>query len=162
MSDEEAPERRRRSWLCPVCRQRLWSRPSTEDDPAFEARCEAHRSARRVCAARVLIRQLKSDGFVPLRKVALNDFTYEYLGLNDAGLVHWHPTHIVGDNYVRSCPWGPSWAAAYDQYMRLKRHVPLHSRVAELREAAATPDGIDRIRAFLALAHAEVDLTAEP
>lgn len=153
MSAEEDPKRRRRSWLCPRCRQRLWSRPASESDEAFEARCDAHQRARMVCSARVLIQQLKSDGLVPLRMIGTNEFTYEYLGLNDAGLVQWHLTHIIGDSYVRRSPWGPRWAANYDQYLRQKRKDSLHRRVIELREAAATPESIDRIRAFLAFVH---------
>jgi len=163
MSDEAPPRLPRRSWICPVCRQRLWSRPTHEEKDAFEARCEAHQRAGRVCAARVLIKKLKADGFIPLRRNGLNDFTLEYLGLNDAGLVEWHPTHIIGDSYVRGTPWGPRWAARYDQYMRRARKASLHSRVAELREAAATPRSIELLLAFLAFAHTdEVDLGGQP
>lgn len=161
MSPEDAPEPRRLTWLCPVCKQRLHLRPASEDEPKFHERCEAHRLARRVCTARVLMKQLKSDGLVPLRRAALNDFTHEYLGLNDAGLVTWHHTHIVGDSYVRSTPWGPAWAAQYDQYLR-RRNLSLQRRVVELREAAANPESIDSLRAFLAFAQTdEVDLGGE-
>lgn len=164
MSDEEAPEAPRRlTWLCPVCHQRLWLRPASEGEAMFHDRCEAHRRAKRVCTARVLIVQLKWEGFVPLRRAALNDFTLEYLGLNDAGLVQWHPTHIMKDIYVTGSPWGPRWAADYDQYLRRKRKLPLQRRVVELREAAASPESIDSLRAFLAFAQTDaVDLGGEP
>lgn len=164
MSDEEVTEAPRRlTWLCPICRQRLWLRHASEDEAMFHERCEAHRRAKRVCNARVLMKQLKSDGFVPLRRASLNDFTTEYLGLNDAGLVQWHPTHIIGDSYVRSTPWGPVWAADYDQYLRRKRKLSLQRRVVELQEAAASPESIDSLRAFLAFAQTdEVDLGGEP
>jgi len=161
--DEEVPEPRRLSWACPVCRQRIYLRYASEDEAKFHERCRAHERAGRVCTARVLIKQLKADGLVPLRRAALNDFIYEYMGLNDAGLVQWHPTHIVGDSYVRSSPWGPAWAARYDQYLRLVRKQSLRLRVVELREAAETPESIDRALAFLVFAHAdEVDLGGAP
>ena len=160
-SEEGAAAPRRLHWRCPICEQRLVLRHASEDEAAFQARCEAHQSARRVCDARALIKQLTAAGLVPLRRKSVNDYMLEYLALNDAGLVEWHMTHIIGDNYVRRTPWGPVWAARYDAYLRHHRKQTLKDRVTELREAAATPEGMDRALAFLVLARVEVDVGGE-
>lgn len=158
----ETPEPPRLVWRCPVCRQRLALRPKSEDEAKFRERCHAHQRSRRVCEARLLIKKLRAEGLVPLRSIAENDYTCEYLGLNDAGLVTWHLTHVIGDNYVRRSPWGPSWAARYDQYLRVKREMALQRRARELREAAESPESIDRAKVFLAFAYRDVDLGGKP
>lgn len=157
----EEPPQRRRQWTCKNCRLRLQRRTTRETEAEFRQRCARHQNSGRACYARLLIKQLTANGFVPLRSPGQNDFLSEYLALNDAGLVEWHFTHIIGDSYVRRSPWGPAWAAQYDYHLRRHKKRSLKQRADELRELAATPEGSESAMAFLALAQFDVDLGGE-
>jgi hypothetical protein len=155
--DAPPPERPRLTWRCTICKRLLVLRPTTENEEAFRARCAAHANAARVCRAKLLVKQLEADGFTPLRTANGTDFVAGYAALKDAGLVTRYLTHVNHD-YVTSTPWSPGWAAEYEDYLRRTRNLSLSARVAELVEAAASPEATERARAFLALARDKVDL----
>jgi hypothetical protein len=137
-------------------------RPKTESEDRFRARCAAHERGGNVCRAKVLAKKLEAEGLVPLRAETANEFTDGYNALKEAGLTTFYQTRIAGENYVRPTPWAPRWAAIYDAYLRRKRKIPLTARVAELIEAAATPENTDRVKAFLALSKVELVLYGFP
>lgn len=159
------PRRRRRQWTCPACHRlfkRRTGRKRGENAEEFYKRCVQHQASGRACAAIILTKQLLADGLVPLRSKAENDFLSEYLGLNQAGLVQWHFTHVLTEDFVRRSPWGPAWAAQYDYHLRRHKKRSLHARAEELRELAATPEGREAAMAFLALGQFDVDLGGDP
>lgn len=153
---------RRLTWWCPICKQRLVLRPTTETEDTFRARCAEHERSGHICRAKMLIENLSAAGLVPLRTVGGDDFTLNYYALKDAGLTTSHRTHIVGD-WVRSTPWAPRWAVLYDAYLiRTRRDITLTQRIAALRDAAATPEEGERVAAFLALAKVDLAITGAP
>jgi hypothetical protein len=152
---------RRLTWRCAVCKRLLVLRPTTETEEAFLARSAEHERRSITCRAKVLIKQLYADGFVPLRSESGRDFAPSYHPLKDAGLTVSHRTHIVGD-WVRPTPWGPRWAVLYDAYLIRSNHsITLPQRIEALRESVVTPGG-PAIEAFLALADVRLAIAGAP
>lgn len=150
-------------WRCSICKVLLALRPTSETEDTFRARCADHERGSNVCRAKVLIKQLYTEHFVPLRTECGTDFTLNYHALKDAGLTTRHLTHVINDTWVRSTPWGPRWAVRYDNYLiRTQRCITLQQRIEALREASTNPGGGDGVEAFLVLANAGLAAEGRP
>ena len=82
--------------------------------------------------------------------------------LRAAGLVEMHPTRVEAvidadapaakrlRHVAKLAGWAPLWAFQYERYLAGQLDSQ-RARIAALRTAAATSDGIERARAFLGL-----------